>query len=160
MCPGHGPKRHIIFKIYKLIMTRYLSISRGIPAAKGAGDDNKHLLVLKIPSVVVLHTMELGRKDTPKNIVDDVGIVTRASCLSGIEDGGFNTTLVVFTEDTSCVTHQPRGGERERGEGREREGGERRGRGEREEKGEVAGKGNVRRERVGRRKYVGKRGGR
>ena len=115
-------------------MHTYLSISRGIPATKCACDNDNHLFVFKVASVVVLHTLKLCRKNTTKHIVDDVGIVTGTSSLSGIEDGGLDSALVVLTEDTSSVTHQPGqlrersrmkrvgGRKKGRGRGREREG--------------------------------------
>ena len=85
----------------------YLSISRGIPATKCACDNDNHLFVFKVASVVVLHTLKLRRKNTTKHIVDDVGIVTGTSRLSGIQDSGFDSALVVLAEDASSVTNQP-----------------------------------------------------
>ena len=88
----------------------YLSISRGVPTAKGAGDDEEHLLLLQIGSVVVVHAADLGCKDTTKDVVDHIGIVTGTACLGGIEDGGLDSLLVVLAENTSCVSHQPERG--------------------------------------------------
>lgn len=88
--------------------SNYLSISRGIPATKRACDDDHHLLVLEVCSVVVLHAVKVRGKDTTKHIVDNVGIVTGPPRFCGVEDCGLDSTLVVLAEDASCVTHQPR----------------------------------------------------
>ena len=89
--------------------------------------------------------MKFGRKDTPKNVVDHVGIVTRAPRLCGIEDGGLDATLVVLAEDTGGVTYQPgrEGRERERIGGRisEKRGRKERGKGWGEEWGMMGGGG-------------------
>lgn len=85
----------------------YLSISRGIPTAKGARDDDKYLLLFQVGSVVVLHAADLGGKDTTKHIVHNVGVVTGAACLGGVEDGGLNTLLIMLAKDASCVSYQP-----------------------------------------------------
>lgn len=78
--------------------------------------------MLQVASVVVFHAVQLCGKDTTEHIVDNVGIVTRTSRLCGIEDGGFDTTLVMLAEDTSCVPYQPGEGERKGGrEEKERE---------------------------------------
>lgn len=113
-------------------MHTYLPISRGIPATKCARDDDDHLFVLQIASVVVLHAVKLCCKNTTKHIVDNVGVVTGTPCLCGIEDGGLDPALVVLAEDAGGVTHQPgqprgrdskkgRGEEEGREEGREEE---------------------------------------
>ena len=86
----------------------YLSISRGVPAAEGAGDDDHHLFLLQVGSVVVVHAAHLGRKYTTENVVDDVGIVTGAASLSGVENGSLDSLLVVLAKDAGCISHQPR----------------------------------------------------
>ena len=76
----------------------YLSISRWVPTAEGAGDDNEKLLVLKVGPVIVLHATHLGGKHPIKDILDHMGVIAGTACLCGKEDGGFDSLLVDFPE--------------------------------------------------------------
>lgn len=83
----------------------YLSIGWGVSTPERARNQDQHLLVLQIGPVVLLHAHHLGRKHTPKHILDHVSVVLGAPGLRGVQYGGLHPLVIDSSEHAHRVPH-------------------------------------------------------
>ena len=72
----------------------HLSVRWRVSATKRASNDQDQLLVLKIGPVVLIHAIHRAIEGPVKQCLDYIGVVPRATGLSGKEDRGFDTLLL------------------------------------------------------------------